>query len=170
MNKILTIILFTVLSFSINAQTNTDNLVKDAKEYNQAFLNGDFDKFTTMTIESVVKLAGGHDVMKENTQQSSKLNSSSGLKTISITPGDVSEIKKSGNQLHAILAQTVINQVGTTKFSRVMYYLAVSKDNGTSWTFLDLEPYGNESIKTFVPSFTGELSIPEFEQPEIIKD
>ena len=49
---------------------------------------------------------------------------------------------------------------------KTAYFLASSNDDGQTWTFVDLEPYDQESIKTFVPSFSGELEIPKVEFAE----
>ncbi len=75
-----------------------------------------------------------------------------------------------GRDLQSILPQIIITKIGETKVSQKVYFLASSSDEGKTWTFLNLEPYDAASIKTYVPSYTGDTEIPAAHQPELIKN
>jgi len=170
MKSIFSILFMTFISISIHAQSQVELLLKDAKEFNDAFLKGDFDKYVDMTIPSVIEVAGGKDVMVTNAKASYDMTTKSGLAYESISPLKPSKFMFAGRELQSILPQTIITKIGKTKISQKVYFLASSSDEGKTWTFLNLEPYDTASIKTFVPSYTGDIEIPAADQPELIGD
>ena len=168
MNKIFLLFALVLISFNSNAQSQVENILRDAKAYNKAYLDNDFETFTEMTIPSIVKLAGGAEIMTKVSKEQYATMLSGGMEFISISPLKPSKIMLCGEDLHAIVPQEVHTKMGDDKYRRVAYYLASSNDEGKTWTFADLEPYDMESIKTYVPSFTGELEIPAVEYAEKI--
>jgi len=170
MTRVFTILFIALVSTSIKAQTQVEALINDAKEFNAAYLNADFESYVDMTIPSVTELAGGKEIMMENTKSSYNLLAKSGTATLSIDPLKPHKFMFAGRYLQAILPQKIIQQIGETKFSKTVYYLANSADEGKTWTFLDLEPYDSESIKTFVPSVNDDIVIPTVETPEVIEE
>ena len=170
MNKIFLLLALGFISFSLNAQSQVENMLNDAKAYNKAYLDNDFETYTKMTVPSIVKLAGGADIMTKVSKEQYKTMLSGGMEFVSIKPLKPSKIMLGGEDLHAILPQEVMTKIGDDEFKRVAYYLASSNDDGKTWTFVDLDPYDSESIKLFVPSFSGELEIPAVEYAEKINN
>ena len=170
MKRIFSILFMTFISVSIYAQSQVELLLRDAKEFNAAFLKGDFDAYVDMTIPSVIEVAGGKEVMVTNAKASYEMTTKSGLAYESIEPLKPSKFMFAGRDLQSILPQRIITKIGKTKISQKVYFLASSSDEGKTWTFLNLEPYDTESIKTYVPGYTGDVEIPVAEQPELIED
>ena len=170
MKSIFSILFLTFISISIHAQSQVELLLQDAKKFNAAFLKGDFDKYVDMTIPSVIEVAGGKEIMVTNAEASYEMVTKSGLAYESIEPLKPSKFMFAGRDLQSILPQTIITKIGETKISQKVYFLASSSDEGKTWTFLNLEPYDNASIKTYVPAYTGDVEIPTAEQPELIED
>ena len=170
MKSIFSIILITFISFSIHAQSQVEMLLEDVKKFNEAFLKGDFDKYVDMTIPSVIEVAGGKEVMVTNAKASYEMTIESGLAYESIDPLKPSKFMFAGNDLQSILPQVIITKIGETKISQKVYFLASSSDEGKTWTFLNLEPYDTASIKTYVPTYTGDIKIPTADQPELINN
>lgn len=160
---------FFISMSSLSAQSQVENMLRDVKTFNKAYLDNDFEKFTQMTVPSIVKLAGGEEIMTRVSKEQYGTMVSGGMNFVSISPKKPSKIMLAGEELHAIIPQEVITKMGKDKFKRVAYYLASSNDDGKTWTFVDLDPYDSESIKQFVPSFTGDLVIPPVEFAEKIK-
>lgn len=170
MKSIFSILFMTFISISIHAQSQVELLLQDAKQFNAAFLKGDFDKYVDMTIPSVIEIAGGKEIMVTNAKASYEMVTKSGLAYESIEPLKPSKFMFAGRDLQSILPQTIITKIGKTKISQKVYFLASSSDEGKTWTFLNLEPYDTASIKTYVPAYTGDIEIPTAEQPELIED
>ncbi|MFT4534477.1 MAG: hypothetical protein ACI9P5_001837 [Saprospiraceae bacterium] len=170
MRSIFSILFITFISFSIHAQSQVELLIEDARRFNAAFLKGDLDKYIDMTIPSVIEIAGGKEVMVANAKASFEMTTKSGLTFESIEPLKPSKFMFADKDLQSILPQIIITKVGETKISQKVYFLASSSDEGKTWTFLNLEPYDTVSIKTYVPSYTGDIEIPTADQPEVIKN
>ena len=170
MRSIFSTLFITFISFSIHAQSQVELLLEDARKFNEAFLKGDLEKYIDMTIPSVIEVAGGKEVMVTNAKASLEMTTKSGLTFESIDPLKPSKFMFAGKDLQSILPQIIITKVGETKISQKVYFLASSSDEGKTWTFLNLEPYDTVSIKTYVPSYTGDIEIPTADQPELIKN
>ena len=170
MNKILSILLFTVIACSLQAQSQVETLLNDAKKFNVFFIEGNFDEYIDMTIPSVVEIAGGKEIMVTNAKESFDMTTKSGLVYESIEPLKPSKFMFAGKDLQSILPQNIITKIGETRISQKVYFLASSSDEGKTWTFLNLEPYDTESIKTFVPNISEELEVPVSETPVVVED
>ena len=170
MKNFFSILFLTLVSLSIHAQSQVEMLLEDAKEFNDAFLSGDFEKYIDLTIPSVIEVAGGKEVMVTNAKASYEMTTKSGITFESIDPLKPSKFMFAGRDLQSILPQIIITKIGETKVSQKVYFLASSSDEGKTWTFLNLEPYDAASIKTYVPSYTGDIEIPVAHQPELIKN
>jgi len=162
-NNLCILLLLGMFTFQLSAQSQVESMLRDAKVYNKAYLDKDFAKFSAMTVPSIVELAGGPEVMNKVSEEQYRTMVNSGITFISIIPQKPGKIMVAGEDLHAILPQLVITSKDGDEYHRTAYYLASSDDDGKTWTFVDLEPYDTESIKVFVPSFTGALKIPEVE-------
>lgn len=148
-----------VVSATTYAQ-HQDIIALEVKKYNQAFLNKDYDTYVSHMIPSVVKVAGGVELMKGIVIDQAEIYDKSKMSIISIEADSIGLTTKGEKVYHAILRQDVIMKIGENKFNKKAYYLAESDDKGKSWTFLDLEPYDQQSLKVFLPSLPEELNIP----------
>ena len=155
-----------IMGYVAFGQTQMDNLLISAKKYNKAFIDKDFEALTAMTIPTVVNLAGGDEEFASISKSTLEVYANASIVFVSIDPNSPGEILPADKDLHAILPQTIVMKVGDVKYRKIAYYLASSSDQGLTWTFLDLEPYDVESLKEYVPNFTGELAIPEVGMPE----
>ena len=167
--KLGTLLFFVLFTVGISAQSQVENILRDAKSFNDAYLAKDFETYVEMTVPSIVELAGGSEVMVRVSKEHYETMTASGLEFISFVPNKPGKIMLGGNDLHSILPQELITKKGSHLYKKTAYFLASSNDEGKTWTFVDLEPYDNETIKTFVPSFTGDLEIPNVEYAEKIE-
>ena len=170
MKRLIVAVAFIMTSMTVFSQSQVEAMLRDAAVFNNAYMQKDFTKYVDMMVPSVVEVAGGSAIMVDNVKETYKLTSGGGVVIESIEPSKPGKIMLAEEELHALIPQKSINKIGTTKFEKTSYFLAVSDDDGKSWKFLDLEPYDAESLKTFVPSFTGEIEIPEVAQPILIED
>ncbi len=157
-----------MVSFGGYAQSQIDNMLRDAKKFNMAYMAKDYQAIADMTIPSVVELAGGKELMAKLIKQEMDTKENINFTLQSIEPLKPEKIDASGENLQAILPQLGIFKLGDRNVRRKVYYLANSSDLGKTWTFLDLEAYDEASIKQFVPSFTGKLKFPDPDVGEII--
>jgi hypothetical protein len=57
-----------------------------------------------------------------------------------------------------------------TKIRRESHLLAISKDNGKHWYFMDTANLLRDNVKSILPHYNMELKIPAKEQPVRIEE
>lgn len=160
--KLFSSICLALFSFALSGQVQMENLMNDIKKYNEAYINQDHVTFTQYTIPSVVEKGGGEEIMSDVNKESFKTFASSGITIFSLTPQDPEDVKSvNGEENFAIVPQEMVLKVANKKFKKIAYFLARSNNYGKSWTFLDLEPYDEKSIKEFIPLFPDDMEIPK---------
>lgn len=138
-------------------QDHNANILSQVKEFNNALLNENYDEYVKMMNPAIVKLGGGEELMAKVEEEKMATFSSMGMKYKSFKAEGVGEIVNSGNELQAILTQSVEMGLKDDSFIKTSYFLATSVD-GETWKFLDLEPYDYETVKDYIPNFSDELS------------
>ena len=156
------IILLTLSGFSFNIQAQYDDAIKaDLKIYSQAFLEGDYDKYVNYSIQSVIQMGGGAELMKDVAKEQAQLVANSNSKMLSLEPTWISEPYQSEGAIHVVVGQQLKMEIGTDVFVKTAYYLAESVDEGKSWSFIDLEPYSKEALAAYIPGISSEIVLPE---------
>lgn len=169
MRLILLLFIFLFISSNATGQQLKEAILRDAEIYNKAFMDENFEKMVAYTVPSVVKIGGGAELMVDVEKDKKAMYESQGAQFISILPLAVDRIVEDEGYYQAILTQEVVMSIADSRFKRNAYYLAVSQDVGETWTFVDLEPFTTESIKTYVPYFSDKLEVPTPDLAEIIK-
>jgi len=87
----------------------------------------------------------------------------------SIEIGRPSKIVKAGNEIHCMIPESIHMQLKEGRMLVKSHLLAVSKDKGKNWTFVETDLLTKENITTILPNYNKELIIPKKEEPIIIK-
>lgn len=163
MKRIITLV-FSV--FVLSAAFAQQNELKTAtKLMSNAILNNDFETIYAMTLPQFVDRAGGKTKFIELLKSSQQNFAKADLKLKSVFIGETTTIVKAGNELHAIVPQqSVFMQKGNETIVK-NFLLAISKDNGKTWFFFNLEGFDNETIKTYFPDFNQQLKVPITPKP-----
>lgn len=163
MKKIFTLSLAFLLYNGLFAQLNELKLA--TKLMSSAIQNNDYEAIYAMTLPQFVERAGGKTRFIELLKSSQKNFNAVGLVLNNVFIGEPGSIVKAGTELHAIVPQqTTFSQKGTQNVVK-NYLLAVSKDNGKTWFFFNLDGFNNDTIKTYFPNFNSSLKIPATPAP-----
>lgn len=84
--------------------------------------------------------------------------------------GEPSKTVNAGEEIHCLIPQTILMKVPKGKMKSETYLLAVSKDNGDNWFFIDTVNLTMENVKTVLPNYNSDLKIPTKKQPKFIAD
>jgi len=136
-------------------------LTKDGMTFVKAFINKDFDKVIEMSHPNIVEMGGGDVFMKQLLNDDRTMMESQRIKYLSGAIDEGTDIIKAGDELHCVVSQSIVLDIGGTKVKSYSNLLAASLDGGNNWKFVNLDQHDNESIKMFVPSYNTELIIPE---------
>ncbi len=136
-------------------------LTKDGKVFVDAFVNKNFDKVVEMSHPNIVEMGGGDTFMKQLLNDDRTMMESQKIKFLSGSIDEATDIIKAGDELHCIVSQAIVLDIGGTKVKSYSNLLAASLDGGNNWKFVNLDQHDASSIKVFVPSYNPELIIPE---------
>ncbi|MBT8232972.1 MAG: hypothetical protein HKO66_06930 [Saprospiraceae bacterium] len=144
--------------FSTNAQTN---IVESGEQYLSAFIDRDFEKVISMTHSHLVELGGGSELMIKDLYAERQSMVDSGMDYVKGSLGTPGEIVDTNKELQAIIPVTFQLVMNKQEVEQTSHLLAISNNGGESWSFLDVNKYDKESLKTFIPSLSDKLTIPE---------
>lgn len=155
-------------SFEVDSVTKL-NLTTQVNQMVQAFISNDYAALVKFTYPPIVKKAGGQEssVAKiKNELESLRLQ---GVTFDSISVGEPSIFVKAGEEIHTLIPETQFLNVPQGLLRSESCLLAISKDEGKTWYFLDTADLDSNNIKSTVPNFNFELKIPPFKEPVLIK-
>jgi len=136
-------------------------LTKDGKTFVDAFVNKNFDKVIEMSHPNIVEMGGGDVFMKQLLTDDRVMMENQRIKYISGAIDEGTEILDAGDELHCIVSQAIVMDIGGTKVKSYSNLLAASLDGGNNWKFVSLDQHDAQSIKVFVPAYNPKLIIPE---------
>jgi len=142
-------------------EIENEGLTKDGKLFVDAFVNKNFDKVVEMSHPNIVDMGGGDVFMKQLLSDDRVMMENQKIKYISGSINEGTDIIQAGKELHCIVSQAIVLDIGGTKVRSFSNLLAASLDGGNNWKFVNLDQHDAESIKVFVPSYNSELIIPE---------
>ena len=159
--QIIALLFIPFLGFSQDAAV----VKTQANKVAQALISGNYDIVINSMYPKVVQMAGGKakllQMMATGTNQMKAQEIAFKSATV-VTPG---KFYKAGTEIHCLVPESITMQMGTNKLTTNSNLLAVSKDGGKSWSFLDLNKNTISAIPKIFPNFNKELKIPEPTQP-----
>ncbi|HEX8475132.1 MAG TPA: hypothetical protein VF666_13965 [Pyrinomonadaceae bacterium] len=137
----------------------------EAEKSSRAFLSGDFNKVLDSTYPRIIELGGGKAKLIASMEAGMKEIRDLGLKIVSHTVGEPEKTVRAGTMLVAVVPTTLKMESTDTLFTQRSFWLAVSTDDGKTWTFLDGSYLNKESMKIVLPEAVDKITLPGVEQP-----
>jgi len=147
----------------------TPSAIKAAAIYmGNALVKKNSDEFLSYMHPSMIKLAGGKEKLSVISDSALKVFEQFGGKVSRITYGNPAEIISYKKTLQSVITQTTTlsSFIGDAELSSSL--IAISNDNGKSWTFIDTNMFGIKQIKAAMPDISPALVIPKAAAPKII--
>lgn len=143
---------------------------QQAIELSTAMQNKNFESTVKFTHPKIIEMLGGKEkyleILKTGHEEMNKI----GYSYESIVLGEPSEIVKAGDELHCLIPETITMKFAGGKIISKSSLLAVSKDKGKSWTFIETAMLQEDNIKTILPNYNPALKIPKYGEPELIQN
>ncbi len=143
---------------------------KQAKIMAEAIKTANYEVTLKYTHPSVIQMIGGNsnfiEILKSGTQEMKTM----GNRYESIKLGKPSKTVIAGNEVHCLIPENITMKLKDGKVISKSYFLAVSKDNGKNWTFIETAILTKDNIKTILPNYNEKLVIPEKKAPKHIKN
>lgn len=161
-----------VLAAAANAQdARKETITKLAKEMGDALLKGDYAKMVDQTHPAAIKELGGREQAIKTIGEALKQIEAAGMKILSYSVGDVSDLAKEGDNTFAIVKTKMQMSAPKVKVHANSYLLAISSDDGKTWHFLDGSGLADPEVrKKLLPKLPEKFELPAPQEPEIIKE
>lgn len=159
-------LVFTLLSMPgckvIKIAKKIKSLKAQAEMYAEAFKTGNYEQMLEMTYPGLIEKLGGENQTLTSIKSSVEQLKSTGLSFAGIETSEPTDIVQAGKELHSIITQKISIKVPGGYLDTDLHFLAVSKDKGKSWTFMDT---ARNNVKELVPEFNSQLQIPKVGKP-----
>jgi hypothetical protein len=150
------------------AQATPSAIKAAAIEMGNALVKKNSDQFLSFMHPSMFKLAGGKEKLRVISDSALKVFEQFGGKVSRIAYGNPAEIISYKKTLQSVIPQTTTlsSFIGDAELSSSL--IAISNDNGKSWTFIDTNMFGIKQIKSAMPDISPSLVIPKAAPPKIV--
>jgi hypothetical protein len=148
------------------AQSTPSAIKAAAISMGNALVKKNSDQFLSYMHPSMIKLAGGKEKLSVISDSALKVFEQFGGKVSRITYGNPAEIISYKKTLQSVITQTTTlsSFIGDAEWSSSL--IAISNDNGKSWTFIDTNMFGIKQIKAAMPDISPALVIPKAAAPK----
>ncbi len=120
----------------------------------------DLNTLAKYTYPKVLAAMGGRDKMIAAIQKGFKEMAAKGITFKDVSLGEPGKVVKAGNELHCLIPQYLSLNVTGGYITSTSSLLAVSADQGKSWTYVDAGNMTEQHIKILFPNFNKSLVIP----------
>lgn len=141
------------------------NLKQQAEKAGSSMVHGDYKVLAKYTYPPVVKMMGGAENMEATVKKAMAGMKAQGVSFNNVTFGEPTKIVKKGNELQSTIAQHLEMQIKESKLVNTSTLVAISTDNGVSWTFVDTSNKDMETIRKILPNLSSSITIPPAQPP-----
>lgn len=163
------LISFSVLIFS-GAQAQAQNLSTTIKvqamDMATALMNNDLDAFIKYMHPDIIAFAGGKEQLKTKMDSAYVAMKQFGVSFKRYWIGNPGEIIDYKGQLQSVLPQTTTLKTLLGEMVVETSMIAISKDKGKNWWFIDTNVYRVDKLKNVLPDLSPRLVIPPPKQPK----
>lgn len=154
------IVLLMLLPVSLFAQ-DTLVLKRQADAVAKALVKGDYSTVINSMYPKVVILAGGKAKLLKDMTAGINQMKAQGASFANATVGSPGKFYKAGNEIHCVVPEIINMKTPNGMFAVHSNLLAVSKNGGKNWSFLDLNKKTVAAIPKLFPNFNPALKLPE---------
>jgi hypothetical protein len=166
---LLLLICFAVV-LSVNAQNMATVIKIQAMEMAKAVADKDLEKAATYMPPETLTALGGMEKVQSMSDTMSKYMQQFGAQIKRVTIGNPSEIVSFNKELQSIVPQTTEFKMLASTIVASTSLLAISRDNGKHWCFVDTSMLDSPKTKAGFPLISPALKIPPRARPIIKPD
>lgn len=164
MRSIIKLILLLVIPIQSFAQ-DTVRLKHQAEMVAGAVVKGDYAILINHTYPKIITMSGGREKMMQMVKTGMEQMKAQGFTFSSATIGSPGKFYKAGTEIHCLVPEMVVLTSNGSRLVNHANLLAITKDGGNMWYFLDINQSTYKIIPKLFPNFNKKLVIPEPTQP-----
>jgi len=165
----LTLIL-TLLTTIVFGQVDNRVIKQQAESTANAILSDDYETLIRFTHPRVIELVGGREKMISLIKKGKVEMSQQGISFDKVIIGTPSKTVIAGDEIHCLVPQTIFMKVPKGKMKSHSHLLAISRDGGENWYFIDTVKLDKDNIKNVLPNYNFDLKLPAKKEPVFIAD
>lgn len=154
--------LISIATYSQGVNGAIDSVIlSQANAMGKAFIAKDYISFLKYSHPTVVKMMGGKDKMLEDTTESFKAFEEEGVTFLNVTFTTPTKILESEGELQSTFTEIIEMQVPGGKLTAYARVIALSKDGGKNWYFIDATDHDIALTRSLIPTLHPDLILPE---------
>lgn len=158
MKKIAFAVLFAASSVFGATNDLRQTVWQEAQKCADALLAGDYDTVIAYTHPKFVELMGGKAVMLEALKRGAKDMATQGVALEKISMSVPDEPKTSDGVMYTPVTETMTIKAPGGKIIKESIMIALSKDAGKKWMFIDADSMNDQNMKLALPELVGKIS------------
>ncbi len=170
MKNLLLLALFVFTTSTTFGQIDTSTIVESAKEYMDAYLNGEYESMADLTHPNILSLSGGKTFVAQDLENDRGSLEAMGFNVLGGEVGTPGQVYEAGREALCFVPIFYMLELQGKKYKSETTILASSSSNGKIWKFVSLDRQDQESIKTFIPNYNSEMGWPELKPMESIEE
>lgn len=170
MKKLLLALLACTLTVASRAQDVAATIRLEAEKCAKALVTGDYAQAAAYTHPRIVAAMGGKDVLIAQISNGRKQVQAEGLDLIEAKIGTPTSPKKIGGWLTSFVPQEVVIKAPDGRVVQESILLAVSEDEGKTWSFIDLSGMTPQLLAKHFPEIAAQITLPQKKKPVFQKD
>ncbi|HEY6162675.1 MAG TPA: hypothetical protein VI112_15710, partial [Bacteroidia bacterium] len=138
-------------------------MLSQANAYSKALVTKDYNTVMNYTFPKTIEKLGGRDSAIQKMKRDVEKVEMKGTTVASITLGKPMTIYKAGTELHCLVPMLSVLQFPTYKWFVNSCFLAISKDGGKTWYFIDTTSvkWGPKILSEVIPSRNPGMLLPK---------
>jgi hypothetical protein len=165
---IFTVTILLTGGIQLSAQPLPSIIKTQAIEMGRALVKNDLPGFQKYLHPDMLDQAGGSEKMKALYDSAQSIFKKVGGSIRKITYGNPGEIVKYHKELQTTLPQTLYISTSFADIEMESILVAISRDRGKQWYFIDSQLYSTSSIQQTLPALCPEMVIPPPSKPRMI--
>jgi hypothetical protein len=154
-----------LIAQNATADPQMERIRQAAQENSTALTKGNYDRLVDLTFPKVVELIGGRKKMIELLRSGTEDMKAHGSELLGAEVAEPKEVITSGKRRFAIVPVTVRVKVPEGTLRSQGFLLAISMDEGKTWTFIDGAGLTKENLAQLIPDVPSQLALPAKEEP-----
>jgi hypothetical protein len=159
-----TLFVSVLLSVAVYGQ-DTTALKQQATMLGKALINGNYNLILDHTYPNVFAGLGSKESMLKVIRQGMDRLKAQGMVFESVDIGSPGKFYKSGVEIQCLLPENMTMKVNNGRLIAHSYLLAITRDHGRKWYFLDLNENTLRNLHKVVPNLNQNIVIPDPVKP-----
>lgn len=163
-------VLVAAIGSTAQADDVQNRIRKGAVVAGASLVKADYKVFADSMYPRLLELLGGSEQLIAMLEAGREQMRSTGADIVAMEVKDVSAPVVAGSEKHAVVTYTLQMAVSGGTLYQEAYLLAISQDDGSTWTYVDGNGLSPEKVGILLPDFNKALVLPDKSEPRFVPE